>query len=141
MNVKRCMVRGKRTDNGEWICGNLVTGLFFTRETHEDIPYILTVDSIDYDCFEDLTEDFGYYQVDPETVEPVAVAPKRMTKDENGRTLRCYFCPNCDAALGNECDCHGKKFIETNYCPECGQRLDWSEAETDRGGAKYGQRR
>jgi hypothetical protein len=58
--------RGRRVDNGEWVYGCLLTG-FFLRGG-QDIPYIMTPDGTDYDCFEDITEGNGIYEVISETV-------------------------------------------------------------------------
>lgn len=60
--------RGKRVDNGEWVYGSLITGVFLKSKTKEDIPYILDISNIGYDCFEDIQEDNGIYEVVPETV-------------------------------------------------------------------------
>lgn len=57
---------GKRVDNGEWVYGCLLTGFFLSGG--QDIPYIMTADGADYDCFEDITEENGIYEVTPETV-------------------------------------------------------------------------
>lgn len=59
---------GKRSDNGEWIRGDLITTPFIRNETQQNIIYILDITKADYDCFEDLTEDNGIFEVEPETV-------------------------------------------------------------------------
>jgi uncharacterized phage protein (TIGR01671 family) len=66
--MREILFRGKRTDNGEWIYGNFVSGIFFRGEKKEDVPYIMTGDYIDYDCFGDFADECGYYEVDPATV-------------------------------------------------------------------------
>lgn len=68
MDMRKRLFRGKRVDNAEWICGNFVTGIFFKSENKKPINYIMTGDFIDYDCFEDFTDDYGYYEVLPESV-------------------------------------------------------------------------
>ncbi len=62
------LFRGKWIDNGEWIRGDLITTPFIRNITQQNIIYILDVTKADYDCFEDLVEDNGIFEVDPETV-------------------------------------------------------------------------
>ena len=57
---REILFKAKRIDNGEWIRGDLITTPF--------IPYILDIINADYDCFEDLNEGNGIFEVDPETV-------------------------------------------------------------------------
>lgn len=40
----------------------------------------------------------------------------------------CYECPNCDSFLGYISECKEEHY-QYNYCPECGQHIDWSEVE------------
>lgn len=40
----------------------------------------------------------------------------------------CFECPSCDSFIGYEVDCKDEHYRE-NYCPNCGQKLDWSEDE------------
>ncbi len=78
----RHLFKAKRVDTGEWIMGDLITTPFLKSGTREQIPYILDVTKADYDCFEDLTDGNGYFEVDPATV-------CRCTglKDKNGRLI------------------------------------------------------
>ena len=66
--MREILFRGKRIDNGEWIYGSLVTNIFFHMKSGKSIQYILNVSEIDYDCFEDLTDGYGYYEVDTDTI-------------------------------------------------------------------------
>lgn len=66
--MREILFRGKRVDNGEWIRGDLITTPFIRNETQQNIIYILDITKADYDCFEDLVEDNGIFEVDPETV-------------------------------------------------------------------------
>lgn len=66
--MREILFRGKRVDNGEWISGDLITTPFIRNETQQNIIYILDITKADYDCFEDLTEDNGIFEVNPETV-------------------------------------------------------------------------
>jgi len=60
------LFKAKRIDNGEWVKGSFITGVFL-RGGH-DIPYILCPDKADYYCFGDFNEENGIFEVDPETV-------------------------------------------------------------------------
>lgn len=44
------------------------------------------------------------------------------------REDECWECPSCDSFLGYEVDCRDDHYRE-NYCPYCGQKLDWSDEE------------
>lgn len=65
---REILFRGKRVDNGEWIRGDLIATPFIRDITQQNIIYILDVTKADYDCFEDLVEDNGIFEVDHETV-------------------------------------------------------------------------
>lgn len=65
---REILFRGKRVDNGEWISGDLITTPFIRNETQQNIVYILDITKADYDCFEDLTEENGIFEVDRKTV-------------------------------------------------------------------------
>lgn len=62
------LYRGKRVDNGKWIVGSLITDVFFRRGNHNSIPYILSVEGIEYDCWKDFDDGYGIYEVEPATV-------------------------------------------------------------------------
>lgn len=62
----RYLYRAKRVDNGEWVEGSLVTGVFF--RLGQEIPYMFCPNLADYDCFEDFSEENGIFEVDPSTV-------------------------------------------------------------------------
>lgn len=66
--MREILFKGKRANNGEWIRGDSITTPFIRRETQQNIIYILDITKADYDCFEDLVEDNGIFEVDPETV-------------------------------------------------------------------------
>lgn len=36
-----------------------------------------------------------------------------------------YYCPHCNKDLGN----NGDDLKDFNYCPKCGQMLDWNVVE------------
>lgn len=80
--MREILFRGKRVDNGEWISGDLITTPFIRNETQQNIIYILDITKADYDCFEDLTEDNGIFEVDPETV-----CQYTGLTDKNGRKI------------------------------------------------------
>lgn len=66
--MRKILFKAKRIDNGEWINGDLITTPFIRNETQENIPYILDITKADYDCFEDLSEGNGIFEVDPSTI-------------------------------------------------------------------------
>ena len=80
--MREILFRGKRVDNGEWISGDLITTPFIINETQQNIIYILDITKADYDCFEDLTEDNGIFEVNPETV-----CQYTGLTDKNGRKI------------------------------------------------------
>ncbi len=80
--MREILFRGKRVDNGEWIRGDLITTPFIRNETQQNIIYILDIAKADYDCFEDLTEDNGIFEVNPETV-----CQYTGLTDKNGRKI------------------------------------------------------
>ena len=41
------------------------------------------------------------------------------------------LCPNCDKVLTNICD--GKVVPVVTFCPDCGQKIDWSMGGSDNG--------
>lgn len=46
-----------------------------------------------------------------------------ISKEEN-----CYECPTCDQFLGYEIDCKDENY-QVDYCPYCGQAIDWSDTD------------
>ena len=40
----------------------------------------------------------------------------------------CMECPSCDSFLGYATDCKEEHY-QDNYCPHCGQRIDWKVEE------------
>lgn len=65
---REILFKAKRIDNGEWINGDLITTPFIRNETQENIPYILDITKAYYYCFEDLSEENGIFEVDPDTL-------------------------------------------------------------------------
>lgn len=82
MNTREILFRGKRVDNGEWIKGDLITTPFIRNETQQNIIYILDITKADYDCFDDLTEYNGIFEVVLETV-----GQYTGYKDDTGRSI------------------------------------------------------
>ena len=78
----RYLYRAKRTDNEEWINGDLITTPFIRNETQENIPYIIDITKADYDCFEDLSEGNGIFEVEPSTI-----CQCTALKDKNGKLI------------------------------------------------------
>ena len=76
----RYLFKAKRTDNGEWVIGNLITNVFF--RLGQSIPYILCPDKAEYDRFEDFTEGNGIFEVRPDTI-----CRCTGSKDKNGKLI------------------------------------------------------
>ena len=108
MKSERYQFQARRLDDGEIIVGNII-------DTGCEGMYI-------YDGADVHPMDSGIYEihkiaveVDPSTIEPVAVAPIAYDSALFAK------CPNCNYSLLSPQ--HHK------YCHDCGQRLDWSKAE------------
>ena len=111
MSSKRFMVRGKRTDTGEWVEGLLTEN-----------GYIVEVQDIEHSDLKFAVE----HEIDLDTIEPVAVGVKVIIREPPVTTF--YHCPDCNYLLYwiDENTAAGKWF---DYCPCCGQRLDWQEVQ------------
>ena len=54
--------------------------------------------------------------------------PKKPYIQQDNRNNDCMECPSCDSFIGYECDCRDEHY-QINYCPNCGQAIDWSDEE------------
>jgi len=98
------MMQGKRLDGG----GHDGSVAGFLTITHEGKYYINAPE---------IEECFSILEIDPSTVEPVAMKVYVANIIGNETEL----CPNCNKVLYD--------LLERNiynYCLNCGQRLDWS---------------
>lgn len=105
---KRYMTKGRRVDNGKVVEGYITM--------HNDIPTMRMPKGT-------------YWRIDPDTIEPIAVAVTKVpVYAKNGKlvfpAVEYYreLCPNCNKSFDAEDG-------EPNYCDSCGQRLLWSEVE------------
>lgn len=61
---------------------------------------------------------------------PYLYGGTRQGLDNDGNSIskaeNCYECPTCDQFLGYEVDCKDENY-QVDYCPYCGQAIDWSE--------------
>ena len=53
---------------------------------------------------------------------------KKPYIQQDNRNNDCLECPSCDSFIGYECDCRDEHY-QINYCPNCGQAIDWSDEE------------
>lgn len=115
---KRFMVSGDRVDNGEQIVGYYYRLNFEKNQSLDNRTgvrhYIICDDAV---CH------IFCQEVDPATVEPLAIPPTvhpiygyEDTKPSDYDIL----CPTCEEGVGGDND----------YCKHCGQRLDWTVEET-----------
>ena len=105
MNAERFKVTGKRLDNRKTVSGNYL-------QFGENRVFIE---------WHGQGEQFKFlHEVDPATIQPVALKPRYEPK---GETIPdAIFCPNCETDLMGYFDNPERGM---NYCPECGQRLNW----------------
>jgi len=67
--VRNTLFRGQKQDSNEWVEGSLIKDVFYPVGDFHCIPYILNVKGLDnFDCWEDLDDDYGIYRVKSETV-------------------------------------------------------------------------
>ena len=109
MNEKRFMVTANRVDNGDTITGYYLKSgeCAFVWVEPEDGKRTITDSSI---------------EVDPATIEPVAMPVKNQDYDY-GR------CPNCE----NEVSYDSAEYDQPQYCYWCGQRISWAAIERTNG--------
>lgn len=112
----RHMKQAKRVDNGELVQGYYIFYAPYKRHVIYAPNDLNSNRWINYD-------------VDPATVEDVAAKPKTNKWLEKSTEMLTYYCPHCNIKFGESCTCHNRIFEEPNYCPDCGQRLDWSGAD------------
>ena len=104
----RYLFRGKRLDSRKLVQGYLVNKGFVSGSYSDYGTYIIYHSS-------------GYeWDVDPQTIEPVAVKVLTLRSNEN-HTMFDGRCPNCLKRIG-----YYSTHLLPNYCSDCGQRLDWS---------------
>ena len=109
---ERYMVTAKRLDDGETVTGYYEN--FYIRDTDK---YVDTV------CGKDIDVGKSFVLVDPDTVEPVAV--KAVYEEDSDLGL----CPNCGdvAEIFEHIGDDKGEWVQFDYCPYCGQRIDRSE--------------
>ena len=72
----------------------------------------------------------------PDSIEAMDMAIKALEKQipkkpyiqQDNRNNDCLECPFCDSFIGYECDCRDEHY-QIDYCPNCGQAIDWSDEE------------
>ena len=115
MNYQRFMVTGKCASDGKTLTGYLAV-------MPDGDVYIFPPDG--YDSAD------RYLIADKKTIEPLAlqVISEIIGESHSMRLWGC-LCPNCQDFMNVE--------DKPVYCPDCGQRLDWSEIERKEREAEY----
>lgn len=81
--MREIKFRGLRTDGKGLVYGSLVNNAFFNSKTKHSIPYIFNPEECDNDYgWEYFDDDYGYYEVIPETVGQFI-----GLKDRNGKDI------------------------------------------------------
>lgn len=57
--------------------------------------------------------------------------PKKIKKPTSPEDFGYYSCPVCDGCHYNPLDDTTWKLSKANYCPDCGQKLDWSDDDDE----------
>lgn len=115
MIKERYQFQARRLDNGNDIIGSVLQ-----LSGYEPRYFIYSIDVANempsdyYDIMQCI------FEIDPSTIEPVAVAPIHLLSGSENDKIKC---PNCDMYLMNDerGDC-----LKIPCCANCGQRLDWS---------------
>lgn len=63
---REILYRGKSKVTNEWLYGSLLTGLFTSSDG--DLMYIVDVNKMNYDCWEDIAEQIEELEVDTNTI-------------------------------------------------------------------------
>lgn len=126
---ERYLCRGKRIDNGEW-----VTGIFCRNS--EGKNYIIDDKSIysSMNFNKPILICDRFFEIDPATIEPVAVELLNLKVVSPSKKYFAYYCPNCKTYIGNDqygeirnYDC---RTID-EYCVNCGQRFSGEAGESE----------
>jgi len=118
--VNRFLVTGKRTDNGEMVTGYYLGATGYLKW---------------HDIYDSNSIHGTRREIDPATIEPIAVKVLQEVREDghtqewSGQNEYLYYdCPNCGETIGQEGE-YGENHEPPKYCSECGQRLDWSNAD------------
>ena len=78
------------------------------------------------ECIENcITNQCEYFLAIKALEKQIANKPYVQQDDRNND---CMECPFCDSFIGYECDCRDEHY-QIDYCPNCGQAIDWSDEE------------
>ena len=109
MIKEHMMCTAKRADSDEFVTGYFIGVLRHAVGVKPTIAFSNNQQGGQYD----------EAAIDPSTLEHVAV---KVTEKLNG-TKEEFWCPNCDVYMG---DADNYVYDEcSDYCSECGQRLEW----------------
>jgi len=91
--MREILFRGKRVDNGELVYGSLINNAFYKVKSRETVFYIFNPeDCEDAYSFEDFTDDYGYYEVRPETVSQfTGILDKKGNKIFEGDKVKFHY--------------------------------------------------
>ena len=115
--AREILFKAKRRDNGEWVEGSLITGVFC--RLGQDIPYIFCPKEADYDCFEDFSEENGIFEVQPDTIcQYTGLTDKNGNKIWENDVVKKHFYTDYDAFANSEEYVGVVKFIDCAWVVE-----------------------
>lgn len=121
--IRTNLYRGKHVDGEGWVFGCLITYVFYKVGDPESIPYILSTADIDYDSWDDFSEGYGIYEVDPATIGKATGYKGFFTGD--------IVMTGSDKAIGVICFGEYRSPAENTHTCHIGFYIDWQGDQKD----------